>query len=90
MMLSNLSFKSEREALKAEPGRGKERQWGAFLNLANNANVGEIHYEFGYQECPDSWAFKFGGNTYFSPFKTKGFKAGNPRLIDKERIGNSR
>lgn len=90
MMLSNLSFKSERETLKAEPGRGKERQWGAFLNLANNANVGEIHYEFGYQGCPDSWAFKFGGSTYFSRYKTKGFKAGNHRLIDKKRIGNFR
>lgn len=88
MLLSNLSFKEERDALESEPSRSKKKQWGTFLNLANNGNIGEIHYNFGYHAHPDTWAFKFGGSTYFSYLKTGKFKLGNPNMINKERIGN--
>lgn len=88
MLMSNLSFKNERDVLENEPSKSKWKVWKTFLNLANNGNVGEIQYRHTPGNNHDTWAFTFGGGQYFSRKIDGTFKMGNPNMINKERIGN--
>ena len=88
LMLSNLSFKRTRSFLQNEPSRSQYNRWRDFLNIASNANVGEIIYHKTRDSYPSTWRFDFAGGTYFSYYEG-GFKLGKSKVINKERIGNT-
>jgi hypothetical protein len=88
LLLSNLSFKADRDYMFRTCDEYFKTLWGAYLKLANHGNVGELQIE-GNANSAHCWRFYYSGASYFTIYGDGTLKKGNPNLINKSRIGNT-
>ena len=89
LLFSNLSFDEEVRLLRGiEPyALSNDRaKWSALLELANHANVGNLEM-YGTRARRAGWRIAFAAGVYFRRSGAS-YALSNPRLFEKERIGN--
>jgi hypothetical protein len=87
LLLSNLSFNTDRKYILREIDRLHMGMWSSYLRVANHANVGEVI--IGNEiEGFTPWKLEFNATTYFKYTSDRGFVLGNKNLLGRERIGN--
>lgn len=89
LMFSNLSFKEESSSLFNTLDSYYQKVWKAYLSIANHANVGELLVQTDYGKLR-SWGMEFNGAKYYSMRNSGEYVKGNPNIINKQRIGNSK
>lgn len=88
LLFSNLSFETERQHLFGSYNQGYQALWSAYASIAAQAGAGElIILDHGRRHS--GWLVQFRQAKYFAKNRTGGYSLGNPRLINRIRIGNA-
>jgi hypothetical protein len=89
LMFSNFSFSEESKSLFNTMDSYYQTTWQAYLSLANHANVGELLVRT-YKGKMNYWSMAYSGAKYYSMNNSGEYVKGNPNVINKKRIGNSK
>jgi hypothetical protein len=89
LIFSNLSFSEESKSLFDTMDSFYQTTWQAYLSLANHGNVGELLVRT-YEGKMNYWSMAYSGAKYYSMFNGGEYVKGNPNVINKRRIGNSK